>query len=83
MTNSKQFYRVVMYIHQNPQKHKFVEDFREWKYSSYGTLLSNNQTRLQREQVLGWFGDRAEFESLHTDWVADGESAGFVLDDVD
>ena len=26
---------LVLYIHQNPQKHEFVKDFREWPYSSY------------------------------------------------
>jgi putative transposase len=83
VTKSEQLYRVVMYIHQNPQKHKFVEDFREWKYSSYGTLLSVDQTRLQRAQVMDWFSDRVEFESLHADWIADSESAGFAIDDVE
>ena len=81
--NTKQFYRVVVYIHQNPQKHGFVEDFREWKYSSYDTLLSGKQTRLQRGQVMDWFGDRAGFETLHMDWVAERESASFSGDDVD
>jgi len=80
---SEQLYRVVMYIHQNPQKHKFVEDFREWKYSSYGTLLSITPTCLHREQVMDWFNDRGEFESLHMDWISESESAGFAADDVD
>jgi len=66
------------YARFNPQKHKFVEDFRKWKHSSYGTLLSANQTFLQREQVMNWFSDRTEFESLHTDWIAESESVGFA-----
>ena len=74
---------MVLYIHQNPQKHKFVDDFREWKYSSYGALLIGSQTRLQRAQVLDWFGDPAGFEAMHTDWIKDGESAGFAPDDID
>ena len=83
VTNPRQFYRVVLYIHQNPQKHKFVDDFRKWKYSSYGALLIGGQTRLQRAQVLDWFGDPAGFEAMHTDWIKDGESAGFAPDDID
>jgi hypothetical protein len=78
-----QFYRVIIYIHQNPQKHKFVEDFREWRYSSYGTLLSGQPTRLQREQVIAWFGARGDYESLHRDWVSEAESVHFAEDDVD
>lgn len=27
--------QLSVYVHQNPQKHRFTKDFREWKYSSY------------------------------------------------
>jgi hypothetical protein len=30
ITTDKQFWNVIAYIHQNPQKHGFVKDFREW-----------------------------------------------------
>jgi hypothetical protein len=30
----RQFWNVIAYIHQNPQKHGFVKDFRDWKWSS-------------------------------------------------
>ncbi len=43
--------RLVVYIHQNPQKHKFVNDFRDWNYSSYHQLIANVPTRLQRDGV--------------------------------
>ncbi len=59
VTDNTQLSQVVLYIHQNPQKHMFVEDFRQWKYSSYNTLLADGPTRLQRETVLSWFGNRA------------------------
>jgi putative transposase len=39
--SDRQFWNVIAYIHQNPQKHTFVDDFREWKYSSYGIILSD------------------------------------------
>jgi REP element-mobilizing transposase RayT len=76
-----QFYRVVMYIHQNPQKHRFVEDFREWKYSSYGALCSGDPTRLQQEAVMAWFGGRDNFIRMHADWISERESAWFAADD--
>ena len=46
------FLQLIAYIHQNPQKHGFVGDFRDWPFSSYHTLLSTKPTRLQREEVL-------------------------------
>jgi putative transposase len=46
---------LVVYIHHNPQKHGFVDDFRAWPYSSYHAHLSDKPTRLQRDDVLAWF----------------------------
>jgi REP element-mobilizing transposase RayT len=60
-----QFERLVICIHKNPEKHNFVENYREWKYSSYTELLSGPTSRLQREVVIGWFGDFGEFQRLH------------------
>lgn len=57
--------RLVVYIHQNPQKHKFESDFRDWKYSSYHELVSNSPTRLQRDKTLQLFGSRADFIRIH------------------
>ena len=57
--------RVIHYIHWNPQKHSFVDDFRDWPYSSYQALLSDKPTTLQREQVLAWFNGRLEFDAVH------------------
>ena len=57
--------RLIVYIHQNPQKHQFVTDFRDWNYSSYHDLVSNVPTRLQREKVLQLFGSRADFTRIH------------------
>ena len=34
ITSEQQFWNVIRYIHQNPQKHRFTEDFRHWNYSS-------------------------------------------------
>jgi REP element-mobilizing transposase RayT len=82
ITNTSQFFRVVTYIHQNPQKHKFVEDFRDWKYSSYGTILSEKPTRLQRTTVLDWFGGATQYIDFHTQWITDKQSAEFAEDDV-
>jgi putative transposase len=79
----RQFWNVIRYIHQNPQKHKFVKDFREWKYSSYGDLLADTPTFLERKVVLDWFGGREEYHNLHADWVNDARSKWFAGDDFD
>ena len=57
--------RVVTYIHQNPEKHGYVDDFREWRFSSYLALIGSRQTSLDRETVIGWFGSVGEFIGSH------------------
>jgi len=57
--------RLIVYIHQNPQKHKFEDDFRDWNYSSYHELTRNIPTRLQRDKVLQLFGSCEDFVRIH------------------
>jgi hypothetical protein len=57
--------RIIVYVHQNPQKHAFENDFRHWNYSSYQALIADLPTRLQRDQVLDLFGSRADFIRVH------------------
>ncbi len=69
--------RLIVYIHQNPQKHQFVTDFRDWNYSSYHDLVSNNPTRLQREKVLQLFGSREDFIRIHQE-IQPLDLTGFI-----
>jgi hypothetical protein len=57
--------RLIVYIHGNPVKAGFCEDFAGWKFSSYATLIGDGTTALQREEVLGWFDGQAEFIAFH------------------
>ena len=73
------FARLTAYIHQNPQKHGLIADFRDWPYSSYQVLLSRKPTQLQREETLSWFGGREPFAAFHQHEVemqADQEPKG-------
>ena len=83
ITDDRQFWAVIAYIHQNPQKHKFVNDFRNWKYSSYGVILSTKHSIIKRDKIIKWFGNKDEYLSIHNDWVADAQSKWFAGDDYD
>jgi putative transposase len=83
ITSDRQFWNVIAYIHQNPQKHKFVTDFRDWKYSSYGIILSDTKTSVNRSEVLKWFGNKEQYLELHKEWVTDAQSKWFAEDDYD
>ena len=83
ITTDRQFWNVIAYIHQNPQKHKFVKDFRDWKWSSYGILLAEKPTKLKRDIVLNWFGGRESYLELYRQWVDDVDAGWFLDDDTD
>ncbi|WP_425390501.1 transposase [Ekhidna sp.] len=63
--NDYYFSRLVYYIHFNPQKHGLIDDFREYPHSSYHTHLSNKSTRLQRKEVIDWFGGKKSYKEFH------------------
>jgi hypothetical protein len=69
------FTRLVIYIHLNPVLHGFVEHPGEWLFSSYDALCSTEKTRLRRDVVLGWFGNREELLSQHQE-VDSGDLSG-------
>jgi putative transposase len=81
VTNDRYFATLVIYIHRNPQKHGFVADFRDWPYSSYHALASARPTRLRRDAVLAWFGDRAAFIAAHERDRHDSEARDQIGDD--
>lgn len=53
------------YIHRNPQKHGFIDNFRDYPYSSYHTICEQKRSRLEYQQVIEWFGDVQSFEKYH------------------
>ncbi|MEA5426837.1 hypothetical protein [Arcicella lustrica] len=59
------FTATVNYIHQNPVNHGFVPELQDWYYSSYHSLLSDKNTRLKRDEVIGWFGNKEYFREFH------------------
>jgi REP element-mobilizing transposase RayT len=65
VTSERYFAQLICYIHQNPQRHGFVSDFRSYPHSSYHALLDSRPTKLRRAEALAWFGGRDDFETMH------------------
>ena len=68
ITDDGYFWRLVLYIHSNPQKHGLTDDFRLWPFSSYAAMLSDQPTRLKRDEVLLAFGGRESFVQQHDEY---------------
>jgi putative transposase len=56
---------LIYYIHQNPRKHKIMNKFLQYKWSSYSILVSDRPTALLRETVYEIFGSRPHFIAFH------------------
>ena len=65
VTSDRYFKKLVAYIHQNPQKHGLIEDFRDWPYSSYRAMISDKPTKLSRDVTLSWFDSSSAMVQYH------------------
>ncbi|WP_346858573.1 hypothetical protein [uncultured Draconibacterium sp.] len=69
---------VIFYVHYNPEKHAVLENFREYNFSSYNSILSNAKTNLNRQLTLDVFEGKANFETFHDGWHTEKEN--FILE---
>ena len=83
ITSPKYFSRLICYIHANPRKHGFVNDYRNYPYSSYQILLSHVPTVLHRDEVVEWFGSKQIFMNVHQQEIDEKEIFMYIDDDVD
>lgn len=77
------FTQLVIYIHQNPQRHSLIDDFRDWPYSSYHTLFSSQTTRLKREVVIDWFDGMQNIVAQHQAPINQAQIEPLIGDDFD
>jgi hypothetical protein len=59
------FTNLILYIHANPQKHNYTEDFRSFKWSSYLPILNNSSRMKYANEVIDWFGGKDQYSKLH------------------
>jgi REP element-mobilizing transposase RayT len=74
------FTRMIIYIHHNPVKHGLKKGPSDWQFSSYNSYLSSKPTKINKEEVLGWFGDLEEFKKMHRISVEEYLSRDLLLE---
>lgn len=74
ITDKEYFKQMVLYIHHNPVHHKFTEHAMDYPWSSYLTCISVKSTKLQRDTVIGWFDNEANFKFLHDQFIDNEET---------
>jgi len=58
----------IFYVHFNPEKHGYTTNFKNYKFSSYLTYLSNKKTQIARQLGLDIFVDLESFVNYHNVW---------------
>ncbi len=82
VTSDRYFLQLIFYIHYNPQKHEFVNDFSVWPWSSYHALLAADDTMLNCAEVLSWFGDAVKYQAFHRGLVEEKTIAALIDEDL-
>ncbi len=65
---------LAFYIHYNPQKHRWIDDFRNYRYSSWKAYQSEKTSALNRKLLLEIFGGMDEFLNYHSYYHEEMES---------
>lgn len=60
---------VIIYIHTNVVKHQITNNYRDYRWSSFSSIISDKSTLLKRTEILDLFRGKEEFIKLHTENV--------------
>ncbi|MDZ4794609.1 MAG: hypothetical protein SGI83_10050 [Bacteroidota bacterium] len=71
---------MIFYCHRNSQHHDFVKDFRDWEYSSYASIVRNDNSFVAADKVLQRFGDVQSFEKAHSVFLKDKEMEQYIIE---
>ena len=66
LENEEYLKNLIIYVHMNP-KHHLDMDFKEFVFSSYQTILSEKETKIERKTVLDIFGGKDNFIFCHNE----------------
>ena len=62
-------------------KHGINRNFREWKWSSYQSMIVNKIRKLRKQEVLEWFGDKEKYENFHLENQKIIANEKYILED--
>ncbi len=63
---SEEYFRnLTIYVHNNPVKHGITDDFKKYKYSSYGQIIDGTTSIINSKEVIDFFFDLENFKFVH------------------
>ena len=80
ITEEKYLRQLILYIHLNPENHGIVENFEDYPYSSYKSMLSKKPTDLKRLEVIEFFDTIENFKYVHRHRPSLDEDLPFLIE---
>lgn len=65
LKNESSLKKLILYIHNNPIQHNFVEKIQQYPWSSYASIISDQKTAIERKKVLSQFENKENFIYCH------------------
>lgn len=64
--SERYFKNLIYYIHSNPVRHNFTNNLALYPWSSYGSVISTQPTKIKRNSVLNIYNSKEEFINYHS-----------------
>lgn len=71
---------MIFYCHRNAVHHGFVNDLREWKFSSYHSILSGDNSLVAADEVIKRFGSISSFEESHKAFTIQANLGKYIIE---
>jgi REP element-mobilizing transposase RayT len=65
ITDEKYLINTIIYVHLNPVKHEFTDNYEDYEHSSFRSIVSYKPTKLKRLEVLEMFEGKKNFKASH------------------
>lgn len=63
--SEKHLRNLIIYTHLNPVESGFSRKVEQWKFSSYNTIVNNQETFVQNKEIIELFNDKENFIYCH------------------
>ncbi len=78
--NESYLMSMIYYCHRNPQHHDFVKDFRDGEFSSYDSIIRNDNRLVVTEKTINHFSNVAAFKTAHSIFLDDKEFDKYIIE---
>jgi len=79
--NENYLIRLIAYIHLNPVRAGLCKNADLWEFSSYNSIISDKSTKINRLEILNWFGDITNFIEFHNTYKDYQKERDFLFKD--